>query len=419
MPVPIPSRRTFLQTSAATLAAGAALNAHAAGTDTLRVGLVGCGGRGTGAAAQALQADSNTKLVALGDAFADRIERCAGRLAEFGARVDVPRERQFSGFDAFKGVIASSDVVLLCTPPGFRPLHLKAAVEAGKHVFCEKPMAVDGPGVRSVLQTAALAKEKKLNLVSGFCYRYDPPKRETVKRIHDRAIGNVLAIHVSYNTGSLWNVERTPAMTDMEWQMRNWYYFTWLSGDHIVEQHIHNLDKAAWVLMDTYPVAATGLGGRQVRTDPKFGHIYDHHAVVFEYESGVKVFSFCRQMPRCHQDVNDHVIGTNGSAQLMKHTIDGPTPWQLPRGRRAENMYQVEHNELFAAIRAGKVLNDGEFMAKSTLMGILGRMATYTGQRVTWDQALNSREDLVPANPDWNTSPPPAVVAMPGVTKVV
>jgi len=412
------SRRTFLQTSTATLAAGAAtLNAHAGGTEILRVGLIGCGGRGTGAAGQALSADPNVKLVACADAFEDRIVRCLGQLRGFGAKVDVPRERRFVGFDAYKAVIESSDVVLMATPPGFRPIHLKAAIEAGKHVFCEKPMAVDGPGVRSVLQTAELAKQKKLNLVSGFCYRYDPPKRETIQRIHDGAIGDVLALHVNYNTGTLWNRERTPEMTDMEWQMRNWYYFTWLSGDHIVEQHIHNLDKAAWVLKNAYPVAATGLGGRQVRTDPKFGHIFDHHAVIFEYQNGTKVFSFCRQMAKCANDVSDHVIGTRGSAQLMRHTIDGATQWRF-RGQ-AENMYQVEHNELFAAIRAGRIINDGDFMAKSTLMGILGRMATYTGQKVTWDQALNSKEDLMPATLDWNAAPPPAVVALPGVNKVV
>ncbi|HTK74043.1 MAG TPA: Gfo/Idh/MocA family oxidoreductase [Gemmataceae bacterium] len=414
-----PSRRTFLQTSAATLAAGAAtLNAHAGGSDVLRVGLIGCGGRGTGAAGQALTADPNLKLVACGDAFPDRISKCLGDLQDFEAKLDVPPERRFVGFDAYKSVIDNCDVVLLATPPGFRPMHLKAAIGAGKHVFCEKPMAVDGPGVRSVLQTAELAKQKKLCLVSGFCYRYDPPKRETVKRIHDGAIGDVLAIHASYNTGTLWNRDRTPEMTDMQWQMRNWYYFTWLSGDHIVEQHIHNLDKAAWVLKNTYPISAVGLGGRQVRTDPKFGHIYDHHAVIFEYQNGTKVFSFCRQMAKCFNDVSDHVIGTKGSAQMMRHTIDGATQWRFPRGR-SENMYQVEHNELFAAIRAGELINDGDFMAKSTLMGILGRMATYTGQKVTWEQALNSQENLMPASLDWNSPPPPAVVALPGTTKVV
>jgi predicted dehydrogenase len=252
--------------------------------------------------------------------------------------------------------------------------------------------------------------------VSGFCYRYDPPKRETVRRIHEGAIGDVLAIQCNYNTGPIWHVDRKPGMSDMEWQMRNWYYFTWLSGDHIVEQHIHNLDKAAWVLKDQYPVAAVGLGGRQQRTDPKFGHIFDHHAVIFEYANGTKVFSFCRQMKNCANDVYDHVFGSQGSCQLMDHRIDGPHKWQY-RGPKA-NMYQVEHDELFAGIRAGKALNDGAFMAYSTLMGVLGRMATYTGKRVTWEQALKSKEDLLPPKLDMSASLPIPPVAVPGVTRV-
>jgi predicted dehydrogenase len=422
---PAPSRRDFLHTSTATLAAGtlaaaSALPVHAAGSDVLRVGLVGCGGRGTGAAGQALSADPYVKLVAMADAFGDKIEKCLRVLGgdpKIADKIDVAPERRFTGFDAYKHLIDNVDVVLLATPPGFRPQHLKAAVAAGKHVFCEKPMAVDGPGVRSVLQTAAEAKRKGLCLVSGFCYRYDYPKRETVKRIHDGAIGDVLAIHCNYLTGPIWHVERTPSMSDMEWQMRNWYYFTWLSGDYIVEQHIHNLDKAAWVLKDAYPVAAVGLGGRQQRTDPKYGHIYDHFAVTFEYANGTKVFSYCRQMTNCPSDVSDHLIGTQGHCNLMRHTIEGPHAWRY-RGEKPD-MYQVEHNELFAAIRAGKPLNDGGFMAYSTLMGILGRMAAYTGKRVTWEQALNSKEDLMPPKLDMSASLPVPPVARPGYTPLV
>ncbi len=417
-----PSRRQFLQASAATLAAAAAVPAHAAGGDQLRIGLIGCGGRGTGAAENAVRADKNCKLVALADAFPDRIEKCMGDLRRslgdevFAEKVDVPAERRFTGFDAYKQAIDAADVVLLCTPPGFRPTHLRAALEADKHVFCEKPMAVDAPGVRSVIRSAELAKQKKLCLVSGFCYRYDLAKRETVERIHNGAIGNVVAIQGTFDANPIWHVERTPAMTDMEWQMRNWYYFTWLSGDHIVEQHVHNLDKAAWVMKNQYPVSAVGLGGRQVRTDPKFGHIFDHHAVVFEYGNGAKLFSYCRQMGSCFNEVSDHLIGTNGSCQLMQHRIDGPHAWQF-RGD-APNMYQQEHDELFAGIRAGKALNDGGFMGHSTLMGIMGRMATYTGQKVTWQQALHSKEDLTPPRLDMSASLSVPPVARPGVTKL-
>lgn len=418
------SRRQFLKTSAlaaGALGAGTIANVHAGGGDTLRIGLIGCGGRGTGAAENAVNADSNVKLVAVADAFPDRIEKSLAQMQRdlgdaFETKVDVPPDRRFSGFDAYKHVIDSSDVVLLCTPPGFRPMHLKAAVEAGKQIFCEKPMAVDGPGVRSVIESCARAKEKNINLVSGFCYRYDPPKRETVARLHDGAIGDIVAIQANYLTGPIWHVERTPSMSDMEWQMRNWYYFTWLSGDHNVEQHVHNLDKAAWVMKNQYPVAATGLGGRQVRVDPKFGQIFDHHAVVYEYANGAKLFSFCRQQKGCANDVSDHIMGTNGSCQLMKHSIDGPHKWSY-RGTSID-MYQVEHNELFAAIRSGKTLNDGDFLARSTLMGVLGRMATYTGKRVTWEQALNSKEDLMPEKLDMAMSLPIPPVAMPGQTKL-
>jgi predicted dehydrogenase len=255
--------------------------------------------------------------------------------------------------------------------------------------------------------------------VSGFCYRYDIPKRETMQRVHGGAIGDIVAIHCNYNTGPIWHYERKPGMSDMEWQVRNWYYFTWLSGDHIVEQHIHNLDKAAWALKDTYPVSAVGLGGRQVRIDPMYGHIFDHHAVIFEYANGVKLFSYCRQMDKCANETSDHLFGTQGSCQVMRHTIDGPNRWQFPRNQRTKDMYQVEHDELFAGIRAGKKLNDGDFMAQSTLMGILGRMATYTGKKVTWEQALNSKENLMPPVLDMGASLPIPPVALPGITPLM
>lgn len=419
-------RRDFLKTSSLAIAGATALgslsvarSAHAAGDDTLKVGLIGCGGRGTGAAAQALNADKNVKLIALGDAFADRL---AGSLANLqgdpalAAKVDVPKERQFVGFDAYKQVIDSGvDVVLLCTSPGFRPLHFQYAVEKGKHVFAEKPVATDAPGVRSVLASAEEAKKKNLAVVSGLCYRYDFPKRETIKRIHDGAIGDVATMHVSYNTGTLWHHGRKPEWSDMEYQMRNWLYFTWLSGDFNVEQHVHSLDKAAWVMKDEPPVKATGLGGRQVRVEDQWGHIYDHMAVVYEYKNGVKLFSNCRQMAGCSVDVSDFIYGTKGTAELMSARIE-PREGEKWRYRgESPNMYDQEHRELFASIRSGSPINNGEYMCKSTMMGIMGRMVCYTGRTLTWDECWNSTENLQPAKYEWGPLPTPPV-AKPGIT---
>jgi predicted dehydrogenase len=419
------SRRDFLKTSAVSVAGATIAHlstvppVHAAGNDVLRVGLIGCGGRGTGAAAQALNADADVKLVAMGDAFADRLQESLGRLrddASLTGKIDVKPENCFVGFEAYKQVLSSGvDVVLLTSPPHFRPLHLRAAVDAGKHVFAEKPVAVDAPGVHGVLAACEDAKKKNLSIVSGLCYRYEHAKRETMKRVHDGAIGAIVALHCSYNTGPLWMKPRQLGWSDMEWQMRNWLYFTWLSGDHIVEQHVHSLDKMAWAMSDESPVRASGLGGRQVRTQPEYGHIFDHHAVVFEYANGVKLFSFCRQQAGCANDVSDHIMGTKGTCEVQKHTIRGQNPWHY-EGKK-DDMYQNEHNELFASIRAGKPINNGEYMAKSTLMAIMGRMATYTGKVITWEMALNSREDLSPPKYEFGPLPVPPV-AMPGITKL-
>jgi predicted dehydrogenase len=425
MPTPESSRREFLKTSTVA-AAGASIvgslsiarSAHASVDDTLRVGLIGCGGRGTGAAGQALNADKNVKLVAMGDAFPDRIEASLrGLRNEQGSKVDVTPERCFHGFDAYKGVLnAGVDVVILTTPPHFRPMQLKAAIEAGKHVFCEKPVAVDAQGVRSVLETAELAKKKDLTIVSGLCWRYDPPKRETVKRVHDGAIGDVTAMHSTYLTGTLWHHGRKPEWSEMEYQVRNWLYFTWLSGDHITEQHVHSLDKAAWIMHDEPPVSAVGIGGRQVRTGEQWGNIYDHFAIVFEYANGTKLFSSCRQMANCQDDVSDHIIGTNGTAHLMDNAISGPNKWHY--SGPTPNMYQVEHNEMFAALRAGKRIDNTLYMSRSTMMAIMGRTAAYTGQKITWDQMMASKDDLTPAKYEWGPLPV-APVALPGMTKFV
>jgi predicted dehydrogenase len=424
MTEPTASRRTFIKASAASVAAAATVlpGAYAAGDDTLRVGLVGCGGRGTGAAKQALRADPKVKLVAMCDAFMDRLQDSLRTLKQgrdtrdIASKVDVTPERCFDGFDGYKKLLDCVDVVLLCTPPGFRPLHLDAAIKAGKHVFCEKPVAVDVTGVKSVLATAKLAKEKNLSLCSGYCYRYDQAKRETVKRIHGGDIGDVTAMHITYLTGPLWWRGSDPKWTEMEYQMRNWYYYTWLSGDFIVEQHCHNFDKANWVLKGAEPIAATGVGGRQVRVEAKYGNIYDHFACTLEFAGGVKLFSACRQMAGCPSDVNDHVIGTKGQAHLMKHMVTpfGGQTWSFDGD--AKDMYQVEHDELFAGIRSGKLINDGAAAAHSSSMAILAREAAYSGQRITWKQFMGSTQNIGPKQYAWGENPVPGV-PLPGSYK--
>jgi predicted dehydrogenase len=423
-------RRTFLKTAAVASAVTLAQTpfVHTAGSSTLRVALVGCGGRGTGAAGQALRADPDVKLVALADAFSDRLEACLTRLqADQGIapKIDVPRERRFVGFDAYKQAIDAADVVLLCSPPGFRPMHIEAAVQANKHIFAEKPMAVDGPGVRRVLAAAEEARRRRLSLGSGFCWRYHPSMRDTVKRIHDGDIGDITMLHCNYLTGPIWHRAREQGWTDMEFQMRNWYYYTWLSGDFNVEQHVHSLDKMGWVMKNEYPVRCYGVGGRQVRTGPEFGHIFDHMGVVYEWKNGARCFAFCRQQAGCYGEVTDYIVGTKGKANLLgrgantPYTITGEKAWRLPaaQDRRAGDMYQLEHIEQFAGIRSGSPINDGDWMAKSTLMAIMGRMACYTGKEVTWEQALNSTEDLSPSNGyRFDAVPPQPAVARPGVT---
>ncbi|MGE3809399.1 MAG: Gfo/Idh/MocA family protein, partial [Gemmataceae bacterium] len=354
------SRREFLMTSSAALA-GALISpqAHAAGSDLLRVALIGCGGRGTGAATQALRADANVKLVAMADAFEDKLEASLATLQKdqaIAAKIDVPAERRFVGFDAYQQAIAAADVVLLVTPPHFRPLHLKAAVEAGKHVFCEKPVAVDAPGVRSVLETCKMAEKNGLSVVNGLCLRYDNGFRETVRRLHEGAVGDIIALQANDYRGGRSRRPRAPEWTDMTYQMRNWYNFTWLSGDFNVEQHVHFLDVCAWVMKDEYPVSAIAMGGRQVLTESEFGNIYDHFSVVYEYASGTRLFSNCRQQPRCKNDISTLVMGSKGTSLLSERRkglwIKTDSDWYFDGPQN--NMYQTEHDLLFASIRNGK-----------------------------------------------------------------
>jgi predicted dehydrogenase len=402
-----------------------ALGVHAAGNDVLRLGLIGCGGRGTGAAADALQADPNVRLVAMADVFAEPLKSSLANLRKdeaVGNKVAVTPERQYVGFDAYQQLIDSGvDVVLLATPPHFRPMHLKAAVAAGLHVFAEKPVAVDSPGVRSVLATCEDAKKKNLSVVSGLCLRCCYGFRELVRRIHDGALGEIHTLQASDYRGAIWKKTRMPGETDMHWQIRNWYYYTWLSGDFNVEQHVHFLDVCSWIMQDRYPVRAIGMGGRQVRTGPQFGNIFDHHSVVYEYADEAKLFSNTRQMAGCAGDMSAMVAGSKGRAVLAEgkgrvQIVAGSQKWAF-RGPE-NNFYHTEHDEMFAAIRKGQPINNGQYMAQSTLLAIMGRMATYTGQVITWEQALNSTEDLSPPRYEWGPLPEPPV-AMPGVTRFV
>jgi myo-inositol 2-dehydrogenase/D-chiro-inositol 1-dehydrogenase len=418
------TRRKFLKSAAAATAATPLIvpAVHAAGNDTLKLGIVGVGGRGSQAVGDAFKADPNTKLVAICDIFEDRMKTGLKNLkAAFNDRVDVG-DRQFTGFDGYKQVIDSDvDVVLLTTTPGFRPLHFAYAVEKGKHVFMEKPHATDAAGVRSVVESAKKAKEKGLAVCSGFTYRYDLYKRETVKRIHDGMVGKIAAIHTTYNTGPLWDrPSKSKDPNEMEYQLRMWYYFTWLSGDFLVEQHIHNIDKLHWLMNGELPISAQGQGGRQVRTDPKYGNIFDHFTVVYEYANGVKAFSQCRQMKGCAGGTIDHVIGTKGQAELMKHKIDGESgSWEHPHPELYDlgAAYVQEHRELYQSIRAGKPMNEAERSAYSTLMGIMGREAAYTGQKLTWKQMLESKQNLQPAAYTWGPNPEGNVIAVPGKTR--
>jgi predicted dehydrogenase len=396
------SRRSFLRTSAiAGLGAGLSAPLSATGRvrngreDELRIGLIGCGGRGTGAAAQALSTNGPVRLVAMADMFADSLDNALKSLMEnetLAKRIDVPAERRFVGFDAYQGVLASDiDVVCIATPPHFRPQHFEAAIAAGKHVFLEKPVAVDAPGVRKVLAAAELAKQKKLAVVSGLQRHHQNGYLEAMQRIHAGQLGKLLYARCSWNMGSLWHRGRDPKWSDMEWQLRNWLYFTWLSGDHIVEQHVHNIDVVNWALKG-HPLRARGMGGRQVRTDAKWGNIFDHHAVQFEYQDGVMCFSECRQIDGCANDVSEHVYGADGECHMDSGNwrIEGKNAWKF--AGQGNDPYQTEHDDLFASIRSGNLLNEGQMVAESTMSAILGRMATYTGKVVTWDGAMASND---------------------------
>lgn len=412
------TRRNFLKTTSTavggTLLGSLAIerSAYAAGDDTVKIALIGCGGRGSGAAAQALSTQGSVRLVAMADVFKDRMQGSLQNLQKAHKdRVDVPEDRQFVGFEAYKQAIALSDVAILATPPGFRPIHFEEAVRQGKNIFMEKPVATDGPGVRRVLAAAAEAKKKNLKVGVGLQRHHQLGYLETLKRLHDGAIGDITALRCYWNGSTPWvhkraDLERAAGrtLTEIEYQMRNWYYFVWLCGDHICEQHIHNLDVINWVKQG-YPVRAHGMGGCEVRKGPDYGEIFDHHAVEFEYADGSRCFSQCRHINGCWSSVSEHAIGTKGSCDISGHTIRGENAWRFAT-RGARDPYQQEHDDLFDAIRNNKPYNEAENGAKSTLTAILGRMTTYSGKIIEWDQALNSPVDHMPKIFAWDAPAP-------------
>jgi len=423
-----PSRRDFLKTStAATVGAAMAANltllstAHAAGSDVLKIGLVGCGGRGTGAAKDSLTASEGVKLVAMGDVFRDRLDASRKQIREqFGDRADVKEDHCFVGLNAIDRVLASDvDLVILATPPGFRPFHIEKAVAAGKHIFAEKPVGVDGPGIRRVLAAAEEAKKKNLAVGTGTQRRHEAGYVEAMKRIHDGALGKLVAARCYWNQGPLWVKPRQSNWSDVEWQIRNWLYFTWLSGDHICEQHVHNLDVINWA-MQAHPIRAYGMGGRQVRVGPEYGNIYDHFAIEYEYPNGAFLASQCRQIAGCDNSVAEALSGTKGSAQTRpgNYVIQGENRWRH-RGKDERNPYVQEHVDLIASIKEGKPHNELKATAESTLTAIMGRMSAYTGKAVSWEQALNSTLETMPPNLDLTVSLPVPPVAVPGQTPLV
>jgi predicted dehydrogenase len=411
------SRRDFLKSTSAAVAGASVLgglsierSAFAASSDTLKLALIGCGGRGSGAASQALSTEGPLKLVAMADVFKDRMDDSLKNLSEkHGDRVDVPPDRQFIGFDAYKQAIALADIVILATPPGFRPMQFEEAVKQGKNIFTEKPVATDPPGVRRFLAAAEESKKKGLKVVVGLQRHYDEGYRETIQRLDDGAIGDIVAMRCYWNGSTPWTKPRAQLeqqygrkLTEMEYQMRNWYYFTWICGDHIVEQHIHNLDVINWVKKG-HPVRAEGMGGCEVRKGLDNGEIFDHHAVEFEYADGSRLFSYCRHIQGCWNSVSEHVIGTKGTCDVGAHIIRGSNQWRCKKEIR--DAYQQEHDELFDAIRNNKPRNDAEYGAHSTMTAILGRMCTYSGKMIEWEEALNSQIVLMPDKLAWDANP--------------
>jgi predicted dehydrogenase len=432
------NRRSFVKNTA--ISSGALLTvpfsldamANSSNNKKLKLALVGCGGRGTGAVIQALKADKDVELVAMADAFKDNLEKSLKSILQEldgKIKVSVKEKNRFSGFNAYKMAIDLADVVILATPPGFRPEHFEYAINNDKHVFMEKPVATDSSGVRKVLKAAKLADKKQLNVVVGLQRRYQKSYNTILDLLQNGKIGKIISGQVYWNSAGVWVKKRENGQSEMEYQMRNWYYFNWLCGDHILEQHIHNIDVANWFIGE-YPISASGMGGREVRKGIDHGQIFDHHYVEFKYPGGAIISSQCRHQPGTKSNVSEFFQGTSGKVftsdnnNCVISSHNGDTLFKY-NSKSDESPYQIEHNKLFESIRDGGVINNAEYGAKSTLTAIMGRMATYTGKEITWKQAMNSKDILVPENLSWNSSPPVLPnsngrypIPVPGKTKI-
>lgn len=421
------TRRSFLQSSAAWLPAG--LSVHAAGAGLIRVGVIGCGGRGEAAAMNAMRAGADIRIVALADILRDRaIEKRTSLKLRFGQQVDVPDERIFTGFHAYRQVIEASDAVLIANAAKFHPLHLKAAIEAGRHAFVEKPHAIDPAGVRMVEEACVLARQKKLCVVSGLQSRYHPGYIEAMERIHSGAIGRIVAIQETWLRPPYVVRQRRPKQRELEFQASNQYHFHWLSGDDVPQTLIHNLDRSSWALGNAAPLGCHGMGGRSTLRGEEYGSVFDHHAVVYDFPGGVRVYAFCRTIDNCYNENSSLILGSKGRCDLLNLRITGETAWQSAQPPSKNNAYDLEQAALFEAIRKATPLNNGDYMARSTLIAVMGQLSSYTGRELTWEQVAGSswayppraedvHEDMEP--PVWPDSSGSYPVFTPGVTRLI
>ena len=426
-----PSRRTFLKQAVATsfgtaAGLGIAPNVHAAGSDVIKIGMIGCGGRCSGAAAQALKAGTEVRLVAMCDVFGDRLQASRKTLStQSPDQVAVDDDHCFVGFDGYQKVIDSVDVVLIACASKFHPMYSEAAIKAGKHVFVEKPHGIDPVGVRRMKATCDLAKQKGLSLVSGLQSRYHPGWQETMKRIHDGAIGDIVAMQSMFLRGPYRVIKRDPKLSETEYQFSNWYHFRWLSGDDVPQSLVHNVDRMSWAMQEEMPKWAFGLAGRSSSFGEVFGDMFDHHTAVYEYESGARLYALCRTQNGCYNNSTDIIMGTKGTCYLGPCKIEGETNWRY-RGPH-ENPYQLEQNALIDSVRKGEPINSGYHMVNSTMIGVLGQIACYTGKATTWDevQKCDMHYGPAPEESNFQTTPPSVPdttgnypLPLPGISKL-